>query len=245
MSKTIIIDENTFNIEFNKIHPDWLKFFNQFRISEFMISFKKYVIKYYNENKNVKPSIRDLFNPFKYCSPYEIKVIILNQTAETSSKGLAFSSEINSNSDNKAIISLENELSKEYGKNIKISDTTFEKLASQGVFMPIIHLFHSVKVVPTCVDIFWNYVLTFIKDLGNNIWFAWGNDNETFINKILEVKEDNLNKKKPDEKIIVNTNVKIRDNIPTGRSFKGLGCFMLCNHYLKEYYRTPINWNKL
>ena len=233
-----------YEIEFNKIHPDWLKFFDQHKEQEFMNSFKNYVIRYYTDNKNVRPMIQDLFNPFKFCSPYDVRVIILNQTADNKSKGLAFSSDISDVQNNKAIEKIEDELTKEYQSNIKISDPTFQKLASQGVFMPIIHLFSGVKVVPTCVDMFWEYVLKFIKDLGNNIWFAWG-DNETFINKILDIKEDNLNKKKPDEKIIVNTNVKIRDNIPTGKSFKGLGCFMLCNHYLQQYHRKPIKWNNI
>ena len=233
--------EKLYDEEFNKINDDWLKFFKPYLEQEFMMSFKKYIIKYYTDNKKVKPEITDIFNPFKYSSPYDIKVIILNQTADTDSKGLAFSS----SQSNKAIENIENELSKEYNKQVIISDPTFKKLASQGVFMPIIHLFNgNSKTLPTCLEMFWETVFKFIKDLGNNVWFAWG-DNESYINKVLGVSEDNLNKKKPDEKIIVNTNAKIRDNIPSGRSFKGLGCFMLCNHYLKEYFREPINWTKI
>ena len=73
--------------------------------------------------------------------------------------------------------------------------------------MPCIELFYKAPQVPKCVELFWNQVFKLIVDLGNTIWFAWG-ANETYINKLLGIEnEDNMNKKKPDEKIIVNTNV--------------------------------------
>ena len=233
---------NIYLSEYASIHPNWLKYFKTFEDQAFMGFFKQYVINTYSNNSVVYPKLTDLFNPFKYTDPFTIKVIMLNQSCENHSLGLAFSS----NAPSKACLTIEQELKREFNSlnnaDVAITDPSFKKLSIQGVFMPCIHLFHGIAQVPQCVEMFWDQVFTLLVDLGNIIWFAWG-DNERYINKLLKIEnEDNMNKKKPDEKIIVNTNVKLRDNMPTGKSFKGNGCFCICNHYLKQFHRTPIDW---
>ena len=231
--------------EYSLINPGWLEYFKTFEDQEFMKAFKNYIITTYMNNQMVFPKLEDLFNPFKYTSPFSIKVVMLNQSCESHSLGLAYSNTTPS----KACLAIEQELKREFNelinRDLSISDASFKKLARQGVFMPCIHLFYGASVVPACVDLFWNLVFNILTELGNIIWFAWG-DNERYINKLLKIEdEENLNKKKPDDKIIINTNIKLRDNTPGGRSFKGIGCFMICNHYLKQFHRTPIDWTSI
>ena len=234
---------NLYNKEYSSINVNWLKYFKRFENQEFMNIFKQYIINTYVNNQIVYPSITDLFNPFKYTDPFTIKVVMLNQSCENRSLGLAYSSKTPS----KACLNIEQELKREFNRlnnnvDITITDPSFEKLSRQGVFMPCIHLFYGISQVPQCIEMFWEHVFTLLVDLGNIIWFAWG-DNEKYINKLLKIEnEDNMNKKKPDDKIIVNTNVKLRDTAITGRSFKGTGCFCICNHYLKQFHREPIDW---
>ena len=228
--------EQQYNIEFNKIHENWLKILKKYENQEFMNSFKKYVIDFYDNNIDAYPSIENLFNPFKYTDPYDIKVIILSLNCEKKSLGLAFSNEFKTSMCEK----IEKEIQIEYRRNVFISDISFKKLAAQGVFMPNINLFYTIDKSPMCVEIFWQKIFEFIILLGNNIWFAWGK-NEVYINKILHLEEeDNGNKKNPDDKIIINTNIKISD-----KYFKGNGCFIICNHYLKQYYKKPIEWTNI
>jgi uracil DNA glycosylase len=231
-----------YNNEYSLIHPNWLKYFNTFESQDFMNILKDFIINTYLNNNVVYPALTDLFNPFKYTDPFKIKVVMLNQSCENHSLGLAFSSKTPS----KACLAIEQELKREfneqYNRDISISDPSFKKLSSQGVFMPCIHLFYGIGQIPQCIEMFWNSIFKLLVDLGNIIWFAWG-DNERYINKLLNIEnEDNMNKKKPDDKIIVNTNVKLRDNAPGGRNFKGNGCFCICNHYLKQFHREPIDW---
>lgn len=231
--------------EYSSIHPNWLKYFKTFETQEFMNILKQYIINTYLNNSTVYPSITNLFNPFKYTDPFKIKVIMLNQTCENHSLGLAYSS----NTASKACLNIEQELKREFNnlcnRDISISDPSFKKLSVQGVFMPCIHLFYNTPQVPQCVEMFWNQIFSLLIDLGNIVWFAWG-DNEKYINKLLKIEnEDNMNKKKPDDKIIVNTNIKLRDNSVNGKNFKGVGCFCICNHYLKQFHREPIDWTHI
>jgi len=244
MNNKLEIITKQYNEEYSQINPNWLKYFKTFESQEFMQIFKQYIISVYTNNEQIYPTLDNLFNPFKYTDPFSIKVVILNQSCENRSLGLAYSNAYPS----KSCLNIERELKQEYNRiynrDISISDPSFKKLAIQGVFMPCIHLFNGISAaqIPQCVNMFWDLVFEILVKLGNIIWFAWG-DNERYINKILKIEnEDNLNKKKPDEKIIVNTNVKIRDNSPNGNSFKGSGCFCICNHYLKQFHREPINW---
>ncbi len=228
--------------EYSSIHPNWLKYFKTFEDQEFMKIFKDYIISIYSSNPSVVPAITNLFNPFKYTDPFTIKVVMLNQKCEPRGLGLAYSSSTAS----KSCLTIERELKREfngiYNRDISICDPSFKKLSVQGVFMPCIHLFYGISQVPNCVELFWDHVFTLLVDLGNIIWFAWG-DNERYINRLLKIEnEDNMNKKKPDEKIIVNTNVKLRDTSVNGNSFKGIGCFCICNSYLKQFHRDPIDW---
>jgi len=231
--------ESIYDYNYSQINKNWLKIFNNIG-SEMLLSLKKYIVDKYNRDPNTHPSINNIFNPFKLTDPYDVKIVILSHACDSHSSGLAYSGD----SQSKAVLNIQNELQREYSDIINYTiniNPTFEKLARQGVFMPNIHFFYGKSIEPQFISIFWENIFNFLERLGNIIWFAWG-DNETYINKILKVSEDNLNKKKPDDKIIVRTNVKIRDNNPYGRSFKGSGCFILANHYLKQFHREPINW---
>lgn len=234
--------ESSYDFYYSQINKNWLKVFNILG-SEIIISLKKYIINKYTTDINTQPKLEHIFNPFIFTDPYNVKIVIMSHTCDAHSFGLAYSNSTST----KATLNIQNEIQKEYSDIVKYAiniDPTFEKLAKQGVFMPNIHFFYGKQIEPEFISIFWDNVFKFLERLGNIIWFAWG-DNETYINKILNISEDNLNKKKPDDKIVVRTNIKIRDNIPYGKNFKGNGCFILANHYLKQLYIEPIDWLKI
>lgn len=232
--------DKALDAEWKKINRHWLNFFDK-QSTIMMNKLKQYISQRYSNNPKTSPPLSKLFNPFKYTNPFSIQVVIMNQAASVDGIGYAFSSSDRS----KAIINIEDEICKEYQTpHFQITDEWFEHMSKQGVFMPVIRWFNGARdEIPMCVKEFWDAVFNYLQTLGNIIWFAWGGENETYINRILNIAEDNVNKKKPDEKIRVITNVKIRDNTPSGKTFRGTGCFILANHYLKQYHRTGIKWN--
>lgn len=228
------------DIEWNKMNTRWLNFFAKQNVI-MMNQVKRYISQRYSNNPKTSPPLSKLFNPFKYTNPFSIQVVIMNQAASVDSIGYAFSS----SDKTKTITNIEDEICKEYQTpQFQITDEWFDNVSKQGVFMPVIRWFDGARdEIPIYVKQFWDTVFNYLQTLGNIIWFAWGSENEIYINRILNISEDNVNKKKPDEKIKVITNVKIRDNTPSGITFRGTGCFILANHYLKQYHRKGIRWN--
>lgn len=230
--------------ELSIINSNWSALFKQLSTFEYYHQFIEYIINMYTNNPTTIPKLENIFNPFKYTDPYTVLAVIISNTCEKDSLGLAYSSSKLS----KTTETISNELTKEYslilGHDVVIQDPSFRKLATQGVFMPNINLFYGMNdnTSPDYVKLFWNDVLKYLSKLGCIIWFAWGSDVEQIINKVLNISEESLDKKKPDEKAIVSTNPKIKDNKPLSPSFKGLGCFNICNRYLSQYHRKTINW---
>lgn len=231
--------------EISNINPNWLNYFNNLKHFEYYHQFINYITTVYFNNPNISPKLEDLFNPFKYTDPYEVLAVIISNTCDITSQGLAYSSR----NLTKVHEVISRELTDEYklftGYDIIIKDPSFKSLAVQGVFMPNINLFYKVQFSksPDCVKMFWEYIFKSLADLGCIVWFAWGSEDiEPYVNKILNISEESLDKKKPDEKAKVSTNPKLRDNKLTSDKFKGLGCFNICNKYLAQYHRKQIDW---
>lgn len=220
------------NDEFEKLSDEWKKILSK---NKYLSNYKKYISDVYNENLNVKPKLNEILNPFKFVQPNKISVIILCEKALKNSCGLAYSSK--EKNDYQEYI--ENKLNEEFyyviHKTITITDPTFKKLASQGVFMPNINPFNTVikddafklKYGFLLRD-FWTEIFKELLIYSCFVWFSWSPKIDEYLNKILK------------DKIL---NAKIRDNM--GKNFKGCGCFSRCNEYLIQYNKKIIDWEKI
>ena len=231
--------EKSFDNEFGKIHENWQKLIKEKNVYDIL---KKYVIRGFTLYPNAKPTMQNILKPFKYVSPEDVGLIIIADKPEIDSYGFAYSS--------LSKLPLHDAITNELHHEFKgISDTLTKQtidskmmaLASQGAFMPILNMFVKIgKPESDQIMIFWHVIFNELNKYSCMVYLVFRTGIEEFVNEYVKTEKGD-DKPKPDDPINKYINCKIKALIDS-TNFIGCGCFMRCNRYLKEYYKTPINW---
>lgn len=237
---TMSIRDRIFN-EYNQLCEEWKQ------IIKSNDRFIDYLISVYSQDPYIKPTIENVFNPFKFTVPHKISLIIAANTSHINSCGLAFSSSI--------LLDIHKNLSKEINDEYKfysIADATFNKefdksmvsLAKQNVFMPILNIFPEHYMAGFSIELFWEGIFNELNKYACMTYLVLDSSVEPFVNKFVKTERSEEDKMKPNTPLNQYINAKVK-MFMTGANPKGLGGIMKCNSYIKQFYKEPINWTLL
>lgn len=199
----------------------------------------------------------DLLLSLRMTTIENVKVVILGNRPMEHSNGLTFGSYAKL----KEFDKIKEEIDLELHEKISESNDEFTKrIAKQGVLM-----------LDTCATslmsgrtnahgllwtVFMEELVKYLYNRGHMVWLIWSQAGLKLVNSVTGADEDNGGNKKTDnDKRNVPTNIMLKCSYPTQsrkpnpeairtRKFEGCNHFLLCNHYLKQMFMTPIEWVK-
>lgn len=187
----------------------------------------------YNNELNVYPEIKNIFNSFKLCPLNQINVIILGMDPyinKNEAHGLAFSVENNS----KCPPSLKNifkELKNSH--NIDRTNTDLTDWAIQGVLLLNTSLTVREGSSGSHIKIWYNFMNELIKNIfeiqSKCVFMLWGNHAKNFISYI-----------NPNNNLIL---THTHPSPLSRKQFIGCNHFKLCDEYLYKNKNIIISWN--
>jgi uracil-DNA glycosylase len=192
------------------------------------------------ELKSIFPKQKDIFNAFKYCSPSDLKVVIIGQDCYYSrakngsilANGLCFSVSQECNKCPPSLKTIFDELYYEYGE--KRTNTDLSDWASQGVLLLNCALTVREGKAGSHMKIWKDFTKDVIRHItrehGNIVYILWGEFAKSYANYIDK-----------------NNNLVLECRHPSGLAaskgpFIGNNHFTLTNNYLQEHGKPIIQW---